>query len=319
MTRHRYVVFGLKVESTWPIPPLSPSDALGSDPDFVIEEGKVQAPGALQDVDGIKIAGDRGRLFLEIDGVGRFELIGSRKIRVDPAPDATRDQVNLYLLGSVFGALLHQRGLLPFHCNAVEVDGAAFLFCGDSGAGKSTLAAYFVDQGYRLLGDDLCALHFDSGGELRVAPGVPRLKLWQDTLENFRRTSDGLKLVPWHDDKFEVPFTGEKWQEFLPVAGIFHLRVTGPGRPAGIYRLTGLQAANAVTANIYRRRLGDLIGAAPFYIDATAQIARRIPIFTMNRKWGFGHFHQEVVAVEERMRQIALGADSVRGEPFNRI
>ncbi|MEG8053162.1 hypothetical protein QP185_07710 [Sphingomonas aerolata] len=53
-----------------------------------------------------------------------------------------------YLLGTALGALLHQRALLPLHCNAIVHDGKAFLFCGDSGAGKSTLAAVFEARGY---------------------------------------------------------------------------------------------------------------------------------------------------------------------------
>jgi hypothetical protein len=314
MTKYRYIVFGLQLESTWPIPSLTPAESSFSDsPDLVITQGDVRLPAQVHDVDGIKVGIEDEKIFLDISDAGRFELTRGETIVVDAAPHAKQDEVNLYLVGSVFGALLHQRGMLPFHCNAVEVGGQAFLFCGDSGAGKSTLAAYFIDQGYRLLADDVCALRFDDEGRLVATAGAARLKLWQDTLDTFSRSSAGLRLVPWYDDKYEVPLAGPNCRDPIPVAGIYHLRRSNEKDPAGIYRINGIRAANALTANIYRRRLGDLAGAAPFYMDATARIARQVPIFTMNRNWGFTHFHEEAVAAEAHMRELTDNATSFTG------
>jgi hypothetical protein len=310
---HRYLAFGLKVHSDQPIASLAVAELpFAGPPDVEIVEGEVRMPGGAQNIDGAIVAVEGENYFLDIGESGRFQVIGGRRIVVDPDPSATPDQVNLYLLGSVFGALLHQRGLLPFHCNAVEIDGSAILFCGDSGAGKSTLAAHFVERGYRLLSDDLCALHFADDGRLVADRGVPRLKLWGDTLEKFGRSSTGLALVPWYDDKFELPLTGGNLPAPLPVAGLYHLRLAEDGRPAGIHPLKGLQAANSVTANIYRRRLADLAGAAPSYLAATARIVDRIPIFTMNRNWGFEHFHEEALAVEDHMRRLVRESASTR-------
>jgi len=312
MTRHRYLAFGLRVECAWPISSFAVSELpFSGGPDVEIDEADISPPEDAQEVGGAKVRVDGAKGFLEIPDCGRFEIVGGRRILVQPNPGVTRDQVNLYLLGSVFGMLLHQRLLLPFHCNAVEIEGSAFLFCGESGAGKSTLAAYFVERGFRLLSDDLCALHFDERGRLVVFPGAPRLKLWQDTLDAFGRSSDGLALVPWYDDKFEMPLPQDKWGEPLPVAGIFHLRTADSDLDHGIHRLKGLEAANCITANIYRRRLADLIGAGHFYLTTTARIVEQVPVFTMNRHWGFAHFHEEAAAAEDRMRELVARG----GEP----
>lgn len=309
MACHRYLAFGLRVASVRALPSLLVSEhPFSSEPDVQILEGEVQLPNDTILVDGIRLAVDGESCFLSIEQCGTFQVLGGRKIVIQADPAVTPEQVNLYLLGSVFGVLLHQRRLLPFHCNAVEIEGSAFLFCGESGAGKSTLAAHFVDRGFHLLSDDLCALRFAADGRLLAAPGAARLKLWGDTLKLFRRSSDGLQLVPWYEDKFEIPLVDHTRPQPVKVAGIYHLRVAEEGREAGIFPLEGLQAANSVTSNIYRRRLGDLVGATRSYLAAAGRIVNEVPVFTVNRKWGLTHFRDEAEAAEQHMRQLAAQA-----------
>lgn len=305
MTAFTYCLFGLRIKSEWPIPSLLPWDPTDAEADVEIVEGEVPTPGGTHKVEGVHVHADDGDFYLGIDDCCRFLISNGRRVVAQPEANATREQVNLYLLGSVFGTLLHLRGTLPFHCNAVEADGSAFLFCGDSGAGKSTLAAYFVERGYRLLSDDLCALRFGDDGRLFASPGVARLKLWRETLDLFGRSPAGLKLVPWYDDKFELSLSGEGSVEPLPVAALYHLRTAEEGRRPGIHPVKGLEAANAVTANIYRRRFADLAGAAPFYLTATSRIVDQVPVFTINRNWGLAHFHDEARAVEDHMARLA--------------
>jgi len=313
MSGHRYRAFGLTIESGESISALEPSALAFAGPaDVEISEGAVRLPKDAQIIDGVEVSVEGDSYYLSIPGCARFQVVGGRTIVVQVDRRTTRDEAHLYLLGSVFGALMHQRGILPFHCNAVEIDGSAFLFCGDSGAGKSTLAAYFVERGFRLLSDDLCALQFDRDGRLRVSGGVERLRLWRDTLEHFGRSSAELALVPGYEQKFELSLSKRNSAEPLPVVAMYHLRQADLEREAGIFRLQGLDAANSVTANIYRRRHADLIGAAPFYLSTTARIVADIPIFSMNRNWGLAHFGREARAVEEHMRKMVEEMASTR-------
>ena len=313
MSGHRYRAFGLMIESVEPISSLEPSAfAFAGPADVEIVEGAVRIPENAHIIDGVEASVEGDSYYLSIPECALFQLVGGRTIVVQMDSRSTRDEAHLYLLGSVFGALMHQRGILPFHCNAVEIEGSAFLFCGDSGAGKSTLAAYFVERGFRLLSDDLCALRFDGDGRLRVSGGVKRLRLWQDTLEHFGRSSAELTLVPGYDQKFELPLRKRNSAEPLPVVAMYHLRQADSGGAAGIFPLQGLDAANSVTANIYRRRHADLIGAAPFYLSTAARIVAQIPIFAVNRNWGLAHFGQEARAVEEQMRKVVEEMASTR-------
>ncbi len=57
------------------------------------------------------------------------------------------DDVRLFLLGSVMGAVLHYRGVTPLHGNGFVHEGGAVLVLGNMGVGKSTLAAALVKKG----------------------------------------------------------------------------------------------------------------------------------------------------------------------------
>jgi serine kinase of HPr protein (carbohydrate metabolism regulator) len=64
-----------------------------------------------------------------------------RSIVVQPNPEASRVEIETFLMGTIAGILLHQRGIMPLHGSCVEINDAAIALTGPSGRGKSTLAA----------------------------------------------------------------------------------------------------------------------------------------------------------------------------------
>lgn len=309
MSRHRYRAFELVIGSAQPIASLAGAEIERAGlADVVITERPLAMPAAAVDYDGVMVAVEDNALFLGVDEIGTFRVADGRTIEIARADGATEDHVNLYLLGSVIGVILYQRGLLPIHSNAVVVGGKAFLFCGDSGAGKSTLAAWFQREGLPLLTDDVSAVRFGALAP-EVLPGIPRLKLWRNSLDLFAIATDGLRQLPWGIDKFEMAVATDAAAVAAPVGAIYHLRVAGDARPPGIHRLAGLDAANTVTANIYRRRFGDLMGIAPQYLPRAIGLALQTPIFAVYRNWGLDHFEAEALAIREHMQTIAEQQD----------
>lgn len=310
MSKYHYKAFGLVFSSTTEIPSLESALADPSAPvDVEIVEERVYVPNETVAIDEMRVAVRDGDLYLRMEESGSFRVSGGNRISIEPEPGVPFDQVTIYLLGSVFGALLHQRGLLPIHCNAIEHDGRAFLFCGDSGAGKSTLAAYFKDRGFRLLTDDVCALRLEPDA-LVALPGIARLKLWRESLELLGRSPEGLRQLPWKVEKYEVPVLADALADPLPVGGIYHLRDAADGREHGIHRLSGLTAANTVMANIFRRRVADLMGLTSLYLEKAMRITVEVPIFSVNRTWGLDHFRTEADAAEQHMRDLAKNSNA---------
>lgn len=275
-----YSVFGLTIRSSVPMPELFPAPGDNS-PDVTIAAGPELAPGSVAP----EVTAADGAIVLGIPDIGRFTIRGGDTILVEPIAGVADRNLRLYLLGSAFGALLHQRGVLPLHANAIEIDGRAVAFMGESGAGKSTLAAWFHDRGHRILADDVCAILFDDEGQPVALPGLPRFRLWQQALEASGRSPEGLTRSYAADDwdKFDVPVAaGTAVSAALPLAAIY---VLDRGNELEFRRLGGVEAAEAVISHTYRGGYVTAIKQERAHLDACIRLARQVPIYSVARPW----------------------------------
>ena len=282
-----YRLFGLRIRSEIELPELFPATGSG-DPDVSIRIGPIEGePGPF----GIEQQGDG--LLLTVPEIARYRVESGSEIVVDPVAGAPERNVRLYLLGSAFGALLHQRGSLPLHANAVEIDGHAVAFMGASGAGKSTLAGWFHDRGYKVIADDVCVIGFDPQNVPHVAPGLPRLRLWKEALEVMGRSTRGLERSYASDtfDKFDVPIAADAAQSSDTVLHALYLLDTADA--FSVNRLSALDAAEAVFANTYRGAYLDQVDGHRAHWSAATELVRRVPVFRLSRVWSTDLIHQQ--------------------------
>lgn len=99
------------------------------------------------------------------------------------------------ILGPALGILLHQRGRLVLHASAVNINDGAVAFMGHNGAGKSTTTFSFMNNGHPLISDDILSIDFRSGLPV-VYPGLPRIKLWPESLELSRKNMRSFPIHP---------------------------------------------------------------------------------------------------------------------------
>lgn len=158
-------------------------------------------------------------LWLHVPGIARFLVCDGKEIFVDPEPGADEDSVRVFLLGSVLGAVLFQRGLLVLHGNAVRVGDGCMICVGHSGAGKSTLAAAFMRHGHRILADDVVPIN----ARCQALPGFPRIKLWQDTADRMNIDTSGLRRIQPDVEKFNFPIFDRFVDQPLPVKWVYVL------------------------------------------------------------------------------------------------
>lgn len=285
--RHIYRLFGLTIASAIELPELPPVDADGP-ADVVISEwtGEKAGPGTIV-----------------IPDIAAFHVSGGSRIRIAAAQGAAPRNVRLYLLGSAMGLLLHQRGLLPLHAGAVEIDGRAIAFMGASGTGKSTLAAWFHDRGHGFLADDVLVVRFGDDGWPVALPGMPRLRLWREALELSGREPSGFERSYAGDDdweKYDVPLAVDAAGE-PPIAALYRIDF---GETAAIHRLQGLATAEAVFANTYRGHYVTEEGDPAAHWRSCLALVERVPVFEFRRPHGFDR-------IEDGLEQLLAHARSV--------
>lgn len=294
-------LFGLAVQSDLPLPGLPSAE--GGAPLVVVRYGSIPRQ------EGYSLATDGGGLSLQVPDVGRFLISGGDSIVIDPAPGAGERELRVYLLGSAFGALLHQRGLLPLHANCVEIAGRAVAFLGRSGAGKSTLAHWFQRNGHAVLADDVSAI--DLAGPPLALPGVPRLRLWQDALEAAGLDRNVYPRSFAGQDKFDVPAAARRGQP-LPLGACYLLAEAADDEPHGIFPLTGLDASEALIANTYRGAFVPLLGRGEQHLRSCVALARKVPLFRAVRRWGRDHYDSDAARLRGH-------AESVLDAPSNAL
>ena len=303
MKRYHYRVFGLKVESDIQLPDLREIMFEGS-PDVIIEGESFSHPDDLEP-DGLYMV--PAGAVLNIPRVSRYLIRDGNRISVDPSPFGTNRNVRLYLLGSAFGAILHQRGLLPLHANVIDFGGMAVAFMGHSGAGKSTLASWFYDRGLLVLGDDVCVLKHDEQGRAIVEPGLPRIRLWGDALRASGRTPTDYEASFDDMDKYDVPTATDESPKPLPLAAVYTLQSVDRDRSNSIKRLTGVDAIQALVANTYRGAYIPMMGQVKRHLDQCISLSRQVPVFELQRRWGLDILAEEGAFIEAHVRELLAG------------
>lgn len=295
-----YQLFGLEIRSEIELPELTPL-AHRDVASVEIRRGPVSGFGeaASAGPTGVEIA--EHEFLLRVEGIAAYRASRGQTITVDAAPGATPAAVRAYLLSSVIGTLCHQRRLLPLHACTVEIDGRCVAFAGDSGAGKSTLAAYFHARGYRILGDDLCVLTLPEAGPPLAWPGLPRIKLWRDSLDALGH--EPVDPVIAGMDKYHVQWSAAAEHDPLPLSRLYIIDAEVHAATE-VSRLGGRLAMNALLANTYRPHLLAQMGRLHEQFERCLRLVPQLPVFAVARRRSFEAFAEEMAMLEDHVRLL---------------
>ena len=287
-SEQRYQAFGLSWHSPQLAMPELPAE--GGGPLVEVVPGDPQhwppLPAGRHDTPFVRMA--PGELQLTVEGIGRFRVSGGERISWWREHEGVSDQdIRTFLLGSAVGALLIQRGLLVLHGNALERGGEAIVCLGHSGAGKSTLAYALLQQGWRLLADDLVAISPDG----LVLPGIPRIKLWHDAARAFGLDPEQLPQMRQGMHKYLL--MGEALQRAdqpVPLRALYLLQqrrradadADADADARCITRISSQKAAALRLRNqAFRPRFVRGLGQEGANFMALAQLQRRVPLATL--------------------------------------
>lgn len=245
------------------------------------------------------------QFLLSIPDIARFLLSDGREIAFEPEPHAKASDIPIFILGTIFGILLHQREDIVLHASAVRVNGKAVLFCGGSGAGKSTLAAALVQRGYPLMTDDVCAVALTAGGAPMVYSDGRQLKLWANSIEHLDLAGRRAGRVREQLEKFYVE-PGEASGEPLPLGAVYALREARPPLVPGIERPNVVDAALTLRRNAYRPSIVSRMGQKVRYFHAATAIANSAGIFHLTRPFNFRQMPDVLEQLDGHWRDIGL-------------
>lgn len=296
-----YRAFGLNMQTELPLPELETADGV---PDVFISRGSVpDVRGEATAAAGMRFRAEPERFVLKVDGVAGYSVTKGCHIVVEAdSPDVPEEHIRLFLHGSVFAALLHQRGYLVLHGSAVEAEGRAVIFSGLSGAGKSTTAAAFYRRGYAIVTDDVCAIRFRADGAPEIVPGFPQLKLWADSADKLQADKRTAVKVGMGMEKYGFKVGGGYCRRPLPLAQMFVLH-PGETEDGAVRELNRLEKVAALIQHTYRLQFLDVHRGKPLHLRQCAALSRQIAVYQAIRPLHRFAVNELVTLLEKEMKQ----------------
>lgn len=135
-----------------------------------------------------------------------FAVYRSGKIIIQNNSDREILFLLQFVLGYGISVFAHLKGLVALHCGAVTINGKAVAITGASGAGKSTLTTELLENGARMLSDDVIAVGYlpEEKGKAYAFPAFPQQKLCRDAALQRGYSLEDLVYIDPQKDKFAV-------------------------------------------------------------------------------------------------------------------
>lgn len=280
MSIYHYRAFGLCFGSDRALPELPACSTAQTD--VLIKTGSV--PEELQDAEKktVRFQIAVNDFILKVDGIARYRVQQGNKITIEPLSGAEESDVRLFLYGSAFAALFHQRGLMPLHANSVFNDRGAIAFAGNSGAGKSTLSFSLIETGdFRLVSDDITILKQNESG-IFVQPGMPHLKLWADVLESSQKDLSGLQNIRREIQKFRYPVENRFSDQPVELRAMYFLSPAHQD-DIRIVPVSGTEKFNLLQNNIFRNQFVFGRQMQETYFRITTAVLQKVPVYRVTR------------------------------------
>ncbi|WP_089941541.1 hypothetical protein [Candidatus Entotheonella palauensis] len=292
-----YSAYGLTIAASFPLTGLSPAPP-SVVPDVVVREGAVPASLAKPLRQGVLYQAQPGEFLLRLDNIAHFWICGGEMITVERSPQTMDADVQVFLLGSAFGALLHQRGVLPLHGSSVVTPEGGVTFVGHSGNGKSTLAGAFANRGYTVLSDDVCAVSMASGVPW-ASPGVPWMRLWADMQQHLDGEIERDR-VREGQEKYMVPLGEQFARESLPLRAVVELTVSNTDE-LWVKPLADMSKSQVLLRHTYRARFVGGLGLESAHFAQVMRVAGQIEVYRLRRPLAPSRLDEMVELIESEV------------------
>lgn len=228
LKRKVYSAFGFLVESEIEIPGLaavhsnSPSDVrvfFGRVPDKIAEPYET----AFRK----EYSAREAKLFISPNLM--FYIGNGETIIIQASDEVPEDKITAFLLDAPFVVLLIQRGFFVLHGTSAMVDGLSVSFLGRSGEGKSALMHELWKRGNTIITDDICAIKIEENRPM-IYPGIFRLSVWRDTIEDQGEIDQRYRKVREEINKYFIDFSDSANAYPVPAERFFFINESNGDR-----------------------------------------------------------------------------------------
>lgn len=218
---------------------------------------------------------------MQVKGVGSFYAADGHTVLYRPEANASWESVALFLNGSVYGAILHQRQLMPLHGSCFSYNGRSIMLSGESGAGKSSLTVTFCRNGATFLTDDVTPVTLKDNTPFLFARS-DRVKLWDSSMKQLDIAGETRYPLVVQDGKYYYPMDPAKSEEHeLHMVMVVELAKTKAVRSR---RLTGTEAFQMLRNQVYRwEYLVAMPQTEAYYMKQLALMTEKVALYHVVR------------------------------------
>jgi len=277
---YKYLAFGLKISSNVYLPELS--ELIFDEADVTIEYGICPNNLSKPLFTALRYEISENEFLLKVDDIANYYVASGEKIIICKNNKATDKEIKLFLYSSVFGALFHQRNMIPLHATTVVKNNKAIAFSGNSGAGKSSISLALIKQyGFKLISDDITIIS-GSDSKSMVYPGIPHMKIWADIMDEMNINKNDYENIREKIEKYKLPINADFNNNASPLAAICFLNSHNSDNFI-FEQIKGAKKIVFFKGALYRSNFMKTKNAnAEFFIKAS-HILNNLPVYSLTR------------------------------------
>lgn len=288
MGRFRYEIYGIILESEFPIRPLSPVPGENDGREVIaVSEGDVEEEvmRILKEAGSVERKYEIGMSVSAFFNRGGYYLIrGGREIIVKIRERYEYDTISSWILGFSVSMALLQKKVMNIHCSAIVFDEKAVLIAGTPGAGKSSAARRLIESGWRLMADDVAAARIE-GDDCMIYPAFPFQKLCSNEVKARELDLEELIYINEDKDKYLVPVKDIFEASPKKLTYFFYI-VKAPVEKLMIEKMTGFNCFMTIRNNLFLHRLTGTWETEQEVINQCMAIASKCSIYLIVRPEG---------------------------------
>lgn len=196
--------------------------------------------------------------------------------------DVEQNLLNSYIFGWGMSIIGIMRGLLSIHCAALADEAGAVLICGSSGSGKSTVTTRLLNQGYRLVADDMALVDAITEDKAYAYPAFPYNKLCRDAAVEQGFDLKKLIYIDEEKDKYFVPYKDNFSTEKVPVKAIIMLTIHDR-EELFMETITGVRKMHACMDTLFLKGIHNHKNCGALIGNMCIKLASKVPIYHVSR------------------------------------